>query len=133
MKKYFVVIDGEKKFVANEIQAENLLIDAFLSGVQGINWEIYKVEDPQETPAKGSWFIVRQEFIKQFCSKFNTKVWIEISYKYITPFFDTIEKANEAFNEMNLKGTKKMDSKIKCSDSINENKWVRYIVQCKTL
>lgn len=133
MEKYFVVIDGEKKFVANQSEADSVLIDAFLSGVQGINWEIYKVEDPQEMPTKGSWFIVRQEFIKQFCSKFNTKVWVEISYKYISPFFDAMEDANKFFEGLNLKDERKGGAGIMCHDSINENKWVRYIVQCKTL
>lgn len=42
MKKYFVLIDGEKKFVANKSEADALLIDAMLSGVQGIDWTIYE-------------------------------------------------------------------------------------------
>lgn len=41
MKKYFVLIDGEKKYVANKAEADELLIEAFLPGVQGIDWNIY--------------------------------------------------------------------------------------------
>lgn len=48
MEKYFVIIDGKKKLVTNKIQADNILIDAFLSGIKEIDWNLYKNDEPKE-------------------------------------------------------------------------------------
>lgn len=42
MKKYFVLIDGEKFDAMTKADADALLIDAMLSGIQGIDWNIYE-------------------------------------------------------------------------------------------
>lgn len=132
MKKYFVLIDGEKKFVANKSEADALLIDAMLSGVQGIDWNLYEVDEPQEKPKAGSWFIVCEKRVKQYISAFNRVCWVEVSHKYITPYFDTMEAANKAFEALNLNDTIKGGAGIQCYDSIKGDNWVRYIVQTRT-
>ena len=71
MKKYFVLIDGEKKFVANKSEADALLIDAMLSGVQGIDWTIYESDEPQEKPKAGDWFIVCEKRVKKYITGLN--------------------------------------------------------------
>lgn len=38
---YYVIIDGEKILAKNKKEANNLLIDAFLSGKQNIDWRIF--------------------------------------------------------------------------------------------
>lgn len=42
MKNYFVMINGEKIDATTKADADALLIDAMLSGVQGIDWTIYE-------------------------------------------------------------------------------------------
>ena len=132
MKKYFVLIDGEKKFVANKSEADALLIDAFLSGIQGIDWTIYESDEPQESPKAGDWFIVCEKRVKQYIKEFNRVCWVEVSHKYITPYFDTMEAANKAFEALNLENATKGGAGIQCHDSIKGDNWVRYIVQTRT-
>lgn len=132
MKKYFVLIDGEKKFVANKVEADAVLIDAFLSGVQGIDWNLYEVDEPQEKPNKGDWFIVCEKRVKQHIQEFNRICWVEVSRKYVSSYFDTMEAANKFFEGLNLPNAKQSNTGIMCSDSINGGEWVRYIVQTRT-
>ena len=132
MKKYFVLIDGEKKFVANKSEADALLIEAFLSGVQGIDWTIYESDEPQESPKAGDWFIVCEKRVRQYIKEFNRVCWVEVSRKYITPYFDTMEAANKAFEALNLENATKGGAGIQCHDSIKGDNWVRYIVQTRT-
>ena len=131
MKNYFVLIDGEKKFVANKSEADALLIDAMLSGVQGIDWTIYEEEENEE-PHAGDWFIVCEKRVKQYIKEFNRVCWVEVSHKYVPPYFDTMEAANKAFEALNLKDAIKGGAGILCHDSINDSEWVRYIVQTRT-
>lgn len=132
MKKYFVLIDGEKKPVANKIEADELLINAFLSGVQGIDWNLYELDEPQEEPKAGNWFIVCKKRVKQYIKAFDRACWVEVSRKYISPYFDTLEEANKAFEGLNLPGTKRDGGGMICSDLITQGEWVRYIVQTRT-
>lgn len=132
MKKYFILIDGEKKFVANKSEADKLLNEAFLSGIQGIDWELYEDDEPQEKLKAGSWFIVYEKMIKQYIKKYGKSCWVSVSRKYVSPYFDTKEEANEAFQTLNLTGAKKSGTDIICYDLINIGVWERYIVQQKT-
>lgn len=132
MKKYFVLIDGERRFVANNSEADAILIDAFLSGVQGIDWNLYESDEPLEKPKAGDWFIVCEKRVKQYIKAFGRSCWVEVSHKYISPYFNTLEEANKAFEALNLDGAIKGGAGILCHDSIIGDKWVRYIVQHKT-
>lgn len=48
MKKYYVIIDGAKIDAVSKADADALLVDALLSGVQCIDWTIYE-DKPRAT------------------------------------------------------------------------------------
>ena len=133
MQKYFILIDGEKKPVANKIEADAILIDAMLSGAQSIDWNLYELDEPQEEPKAGNWFIVCEKRVKQYIKAFNKVCWVEVSRKYILPYFDTMEEANNALLALNIKGDQKLGAGIYAIDNINGCEWVRYIVQTRRL
>lgn len=130
--KYFVLIDGQRKETATKKEANALLVDAFLSGVQGIDWNIYKIKKETVKPVKGNWVIVRKEFVKQYLSEFKLDCWVNVYSEYLAAF-KTLDDANKAFDELNLRGAFVFGGGLFGCTEVNAGKRVEYLVQLKTI
>lgn len=129
MNKYYITIDGERVETKTKQSADAILIDAFLSGKQNIDFNIYTIEKKQK-PNKSGYCVLRQTRKWTFVPELNIYCWTEIENKKITPYRNLIDKANDDFDKLGLSNAKK--GTIYCHDDIKAGElWVRYIVQYK--
>lgn len=80
---------------------------------------------------KTVWFVVKITNIWTWDENLKMFVWVEKSRKY-TAKRNTEEEANKDFE--NLGFSINSNALVQCKDFIiHEKKWIRYIVQCRTI
>ena len=78
------------------------------------------------------WFILKITSIWEWDENLKMFVWVEKIREYLTEYRTTKEDANKDFE--NLGFSINPNALVQCKDFIiHEKKWIRYIVQCRTI
>ena len=80
---------------------------------------------------KRIWFVKKEEREWKFVPEHNMYCWSVTLNEIVTPVRDTQEESDKDFAELGF--ALEPNVIVQCHDEIEKEKWVRYIVQCKTI